>query len=361
VFVEAPAGPRFTEIARQADVIMVEYSKSALVPASISKFHPSTLRWILYDQYMSQNEILLADKYDKIMFADAADTAFQADPFETLPAGAAYAFQDGSVLGTPISQNDWVSGWIQDCFGEKILLSVHDKSVVNVGVTLASYEKGRYYVKLMSSILQGESGLSQNFPSCERAGVDQGVHNVVVHLGLVEGLEIKSEAEYSLVNIHSSEVWNNPGMQLENLQTHTYDRTLNSINIQPLAVIHEYDSVVSLSSELAQKYVYWKNFDDAVEMWRNEKKCSVFDAFAGVDANKGQAEVGSARVMSADQCCSLCNDLLSCAGFSYADGICHFKTSKAAAVGSKLPNWRDASYKPAEPIANKGVKLIAFK
>jgi hypothetical protein len=343
-------------------VVLVEYNTATLTPSFISRYHTSTIQWVLYDQFISQNEVLLSDKYDKVMFADVKDTAFQADPFFFLPHGSSFVFQEGSVVGTPISQSKWTAGRIQDCFGEKILASVEDKSVINSGVSIASFDKGRYYVHLMSSILIGESGLTERFPACEREGVDQGVHNVIVHLGLVPGMEAKSEVEFPLVNIHSSEVWNNPGMLLENLQTHTYDRVLNSIHIQPLAVVHQYNSVASLSQELAEKFVYWKNYDDALEMWRNEKSCGSFDAFVGKDSTKVTAEIGSARVLSADQCCAICGDVDACTSFSYSEGICRFKSSKVGklTVPGASPNWRDASYKPS-PIPNKNVDLYAFR
>jgi hypothetical protein len=328
VFVNSPVSQLQIDIAQHYGAVVIEYILSSLTPVAVTRFQPSTLRWIVYDHYMGLNEVSLTNGFSKIMFADVRDTAFQADPFELLPTGSNFVFQEGSVMGAPLSQNQWMSGWIKDCFSEKILAAAADKPVITAGALLLSLSKGRTYLKLMTSLLLVKCGLSQRLPACERSGVDQAAHNVIVHLGLLSNLDIKSEAEFPLANIANSEIWNHPGMQLENLQTHSYDRTTNSIQIQPLAVIHQYDRVPSLMMELANRYVYWKSYKSAATLWKQQPQCTNYHALLSTDVYAGQCDIGTARVVSADQCCSMCNNYNAdqrCFGFYYANGQCHFK------------------------------------
>jgi hypothetical protein len=306
----------------------VEYSAGLLSPNSVNRFSPSSLRWILYDMFLAVHHGVLAGNYAKIMFADAEDTAFQADVFSQLPGAHNYVFQEGGVLGTPISASVSVSKFITDCFGDKILSAVRNNAVVTSGVSLFSYEKGVAYVKLMTSILIGKSVLSQKFPACEEAGVDNAVHNIVVHLGLLAHVDVKSEAEFSLANIGSSEVWNNPGMQLENLQTHNYDRVSNKIRIEPLAVIHQYPRVPSLFQELSKVYVYWKKDNSAAQMWQAEEQCQKYGSLLGSDVYMGYCDGEHKSASTVDECCRLCSHPDTeqrCYGFYFASGFCHFR------------------------------------
>ncbi len=54
------------------------------------------------------------------------------------------------------------------------------------GVSLGASHKMAHYIFLMSSIMMGKSDLSNLFPKCEGRGVDQGAHNVIMALGLIQ-------------------------------------------------------------------------------------------------------------------------------------------------------------------------------
>ena len=91
----------------------------------LRKYHPSTLRWILFYNYIINPEI--TGKYERIWMVDVRDTMFQLDPFR----GAGHLYPDmrsstkdvfnvfTGVEHIHIGQCGWNSGWIRDCFGDK--------------------------------------------------------------------------------------------------------------------------------------------------------------------------------------------------------------------------------------------------
>ena len=45
--------------------------------------------------------------------------------------------------------------------------------------------------------------LPHKLPQCERNGVDQGIHNVLVHMNMIENLEIRKEAQVPYSSFYS--------------------------------------------------------------------------------------------------------------------------------------------------------------
>jgi hypothetical protein len=329
------------EIADRTRTVLVEYDSTNLSPQFINKYHASTQRWILFHQFFSQIEATISGKYDKMMFADARDVAFEDDPFYRVPPNTSIVFQEGLANGNPISGCGWNSGWIKDCMGPKILDAVQKYDIICSGVSFTSYLQGRAYLKLMSTIMLGESDMSRYFPTCERNGVDQGVHNVIVHLGLMQNVEFHSDMDFPLVNIQNSQMWNRPGLKLSELLYSTV--VVGAQTDTKYAVIHQFDRISSLTLELARKYVYWKSYDNVVTMWRNEPRCAKYNTFIGDDLFKGQCDVGSARVFTAEQCCGLCNELSKCTGFAFSDSVCYYKSCERATVSKETLAAMDAA------------------
>jgi hypothetical protein len=341
VFVSSPVSPKYMEIADRTRTVLVEYDSTNLSPQFINKYHASTQRWILFHQFFSQIEATISGKYDKMMFADARDVAFEDDPFYRVPPNTSIVFQEGLANGNPISGCGWNSGWIKDCMGPKILDAVQKYDIICSGVSFTSYLQGRAYLKLMSTIMLGESDMSRYFPTCERNGVDQGVHNVIVHLGLMQNVEFHSDMDFPLVNIQNSQMWNRAGLKLSELLYSTV--VVGAQTDTKYAVIHQFDRISSLTLELARKYVYWKSYDNVVTMWRNEPRCAKYNTFIGDDLFKGQCDVGSARVFTAEQCCGLCNELSKCTGFAFSDSVCYYKSCERATVSKETLAAMDAA------------------
>ena len=89
------------------------------------------------------------------------------------------------------------------------------------------------YLQLMNSIVIGEANNrefpSSKFPSCERNGVDQGVHNVLVHKNKIPNLKIWGQRDGPVANMQA-ELYRLTGMKVRNKMrdlvpvAHQYDR-----------------------------------------------------------------------------------------------------------------------------------------
>jgi hypothetical protein len=192
----SPVSERSLSLAKQFGTVIIEYDIDRLEPENINKYHASTVRWILFHQFMQQLEAednFGSSHYDKVMFSDVRDAVFTEDPFRFLPANKSYVFQEGPGKGTSIGSCGWNSGWIRDCLGQRTLDRLKEKPVICSGVSMFSYAGSIEYLKLMSSILLGTAKMSEYFPACEHNGVDQGVHNAVIDLGLMPGLEVNED------------------------------------------------------------------------------------------------------------------------------------------------------------------------
>ncbi len=97
------------------------------------------------------------------------------------------------------------------------------------------------YLQLMNDIVTGESknGIypSSKFPNCERNGVDQGVHNVLVHQNKIPHLKIWSQQESPVLNMQA-EIY-----QLNNMQVYNRKGEI-------AAVAHQYDRNQELQKHL---------------------------------------------------------------------------------------------------------------
>lgn len=91
---------------------------------------------------------------------------------------------------------------MKDCFGSSLLSVIGSKPIICSGVSAGSTAAVLRYTQMMSDIiLSDESHPSTGskwkevvgaakFPTCERNGVDQGVHNVLLHHGVLEEAKI---------------------------------------------------------------------------------------------------------------------------------------------------------------------------
>lgn len=203
--------------------------------------------------------------YRYIMLVDVRDTAFQRDPFAAIAAlaiassssadtsnaaathdaaGAALSSQPQQKAGEPFSafltfrdderitlaECGWNAGWVRDCFGDQMLERVGGEGIVCSGVSVGTTDAVLAYLKAMYTIIgaadqktgilppargdapsmaasmvaDGYSLPPSFFPHCERNGVDQGVHNVLVRTpGAIPHLQIWGQAEGPVANMQS--------------------------------------------------------------------------------------------------------------------------------------------------------------
>lgn len=348
IWVNFPVDRRIQEIATRFYVNLSVYTERDLKP-HLRKYHPSTLRWILFHSYLSNLERI--GKYDQIWMVDVRDTMFQLDPFgeET----HLYVNMKGSsskevfnvftgVEHIPIGQCGWNSGWIRDCFGEKILKQIENKMIICSGVSMGTTKMVMEYLQYMTQIFDNDfdkasDGLSavmgtSKFPACERNGVDQGVHNVLIHM--------------KLLNFGETKIWKQQHSSVLNLQAKALSTiirqspvgdSVRNLDGKVAAVVHQYDRNEILQKRLFEKYVYWINTSDPLNEWRLTKECESFNIVAKKELFKGICDIkhiGGATAPST--CCSLCLNSNGCKGFSFAMGSCFLKNCLPSSNGKQI-------------------------
>ncbi len=75
-----------------------------------------------------------------------------------------------------ISSCGWNSGWIRSCWGDQVLADTSINDVICSGIVAGTYAEMLLYLKAFSKKI-----LAPDFAACERNGVDQGIHNVLVY------------------------------------------------------------------------------------------------------------------------------------------------------------------------------------
>lgn len=121
---------------------------------------------------------------------------------------------------------------MKDCFGQQILSQIGSGGIICSGVSVGTMDAVWEYLQLMNSIVTGEAKTgaypSSLFPTCERNGVDQGVHNVLVHQKKIPNLTIWNQRDGPVVNMQA-EMYRLNGMEVKNMEG------------QLVAVAHQYD------------------------------------------------------------------------------------------------------------------------
>ena len=148
----------------------------ASYPAKHQGFHPSShYRWMLmYDHLASLQPATLRRHVHDRRAAIRCSCAIPSRPSSHRATGLYVAMESALV---PIAQEGWNSGWIRDCFGNEMVQKVGRETVSCSGTTLGTWA---------AALAVSEAHLAPSSAStraCERNGIDQGVHNVIVHTG----------------------------------------------------------------------------------------------------------------------------------------------------------------------------------
>ena len=176
------------------------------------------------------------------------------------------------------------------------------------------------YLRLMSELIQGTGGesirLGSKFPSCERNGVDQGVHNVLVHTKSIPELKIFDHMSGPVANLQA------------NMSTIKGGRVTNRKG-DSVAVVHQYDRYPDLQSKLFKKYVYWVDTNDPAAEWAYEETCARFDYKNNKDMFKGSCDLKmQGGGTSAASCCKYCSQKPGCKAFTYWSAKCFLKSCR---------------------------------
>lgn len=154
-----PAGSRASALARLA------------APISI----PSVARFYRAYRHLSS----VGSLYSRVLLIDVRDTYFLRDPFSVELGDGLCSFleADGHTLGSE-RQN---RRWIVQAFGEAALARLATRPICCVGATIGSTRAMLAYLELMVDALSRQR---------QFWGVDQAVHNDLVHSGRVPDLEL---------------------------------------------------------------------------------------------------------------------------------------------------------------------------
>lgn len=191
-------------------------------------FHPQISRYFVFRDY------LVAHPYQRVLLSDVRDVLFQSNPFETLPQrGLAVSMESTQYA---IAEEPWNSSWIRTGYGNDMLRTVGDNPVSCAGVTYGDGNAMRRYLDLMIDEL-----LSLPWRATLRAGMDQGVHNVLLWTGRLKEVVQLSTLESPVATLNE--------IGTQNLHFDAQDRLLNGDG-SLVSIVHQYDRPDDLAPRL---------------------------------------------------------------------------------------------------------------
>jgi len=313
LFMDTPIHPQNRETARKFGATIIEFSADTLQPPQLRPYHPSSYRWPLIHDYVQQHR----NDIDRVLMVDVRDSAFQLDPFTAEPSPGFHAYN--GVEAKPIAQCGWNGGWVKDCFGQEMLTRIGRNTIICSGVSLGTTPEVLDYLGMMSSTIKGTGGpFGAKFPSCERNGVDQGVHNVLVHMGRIKNPTVHPQSKAMVINlqggqgvVRDGEVFNKRG--------------------EKVAVVHQYDRNKDLERRLQRKYKYWAGGETGAQAKASTATaaCSGYEISADVDVYKRVCDVAAVSGSTPDQCCRACSAKApACTAFTLDGSTCWLKNCR---------------------------------
>jgi hypothetical protein len=224
------------------------------LPPYMAGFHPSSTRWHIMLQYLTAH----LQRTRNVLLVDVRDTYFQLDPFAAIPLlqgrqGPHRNAPANPSTAKPTSQTahtdvflswyeqtgtiggcSWNSGWVRDCFGRKQLSKLASKRIICSGVSLGTAPAALHYLQLMNSTVHAHR-------SCERNGVDQGMHQVVMR-------QADQWPQHMRVHLAGVEMGQVAHMQSMPQRTLGADGLLRATgNKDVYAIVHQYDRAAAVA------------------------------------------------------------------------------------------------------------------
>jgi len=210
-----------------------------------------------------------------------------------------------------IGDDGWNGPWIKDCFGEGVFQNLFKEKIICSGVSIGAIDDMVLYLNLMSSTM-----LEPDFALCERNGVDQGVHNVLIQTGRLKtaGVSVFRHDQ------SSGEVAN---MQA-GIMSVTANFLVRNKNNAVVPVVHQYDRYEKLMNDMFRRYVYWDmNTEKA-----GEGACGGYTIKENVEAFKGRCDLDHVgdEGEGVEGCCTRCKNKAGCKGFTHLRKGCWLKS-----------------------------------
>jgi hypothetical protein len=167
-----------------ADLVPGAVHPSARIALSKYYLHLLDARHPCYLDFLEKTR----GAYSHVMFTDVKDVIFQQDPFDFDWPDAFCSFTEAVC----IRDEPHTRGWIEKGFGAAAARDLGDRPVICAGVSFATIGPALEYLRRMS----------ENLVRIDSRGlVDQGVHNYLLHRGLVSGARIYDLEESPVLHL----------------------------------------------------------------------------------------------------------------------------------------------------------------
>lgn len=245
--------------------------------------HPSTSRWKIASEFLKVHQ----REYTRVLFADIRDTIFQSDPFAIIDRPGFFSALEKDA----IKDCGWNTGWIKDCFSKEVLERVKPKRIVCSGVSLATVDSALQYLQAYDRIMATDL-----FRQCERNGVDQGIHNVIIHEEMVSNVTLFTQEDGPIAHLQNGIV----KPKVDGVQFHVSNRKYSAIPI-----VHQYDRNLKLLHAIMTTFVTSGLHQQSV----GTGKCAGYTLMSNLQGSlQPILQHGERDVIVADisGCCELC-------------------------------------------------------
>ena len=175
-------------------------------------------------RYIKIFEYLDGNPCGRVMMSDTRDVVFQSDPFDLKRPGEVFYFAEDR--GVRIGNCRDNSNWVRSALGQDKLDSIAAKVISCSGITIGGYAG---IMRYLATLLQmaGEADPA----SLRIDGIDQGLHNVLVHEGRVANALLVENAA------HVNTMGHLPGAAIRVSDRAIAENADGSVS----AILHQYD------------------------------------------------------------------------------------------------------------------------
>lgn len=187
-------------------------------------------RWSHFRNYLAA--LPTEERYDWVFFSDVRDVVFVSDPFALVddgPSEQLFAALEGRMV--TINSSPTNRAWVQECYGQEGLERIGANPVSCSGTVLASWGHAMRYLDLMTT------------DPCPH---DQGVHNWILHTGLLEGITSMSNEAGFIGTV----------AYMRNVVRDTTGDLVNECG-DKYAVVHQYDRFPALAQHYAGRFPWY--------------------------------------------------------------------------------------------------------
>jgi hypothetical protein len=200
---------------------------------------PHLIRWIRFHEHLAhiRNISRTSDQYGRILMVDTRDVYFQGNPFPS---------DSGKDISYYLEDSRWTLGsqrenvdWFMQSFGHETLTELADKPISCGGTTIGTFDGVSEYLAQMCALILKLPAETRCIP-----GIDQPLHNFIVHKNLVPGAEIVENQKHIATL----------GLLSEDELTLDESGTLVNADGSVSSIVHQYDRCERLSEFIINKY-----------------------------------------------------------------------------------------------------------